>query len=176
MLLAVDTAGEGALLKRLKDLPIVTGISSRRAAVDMFRDTIQEMISVYVGFYIIFALMLGFGVSYNNARITLSENGRDLATLRVLGLTRGEIAYICLAETALLAVVAIPVGYALGYALATLMASAFSNELFRVPIVVTPAVFGKATFVAFAATLLSLLIVRARLDRLDLIGVLKTRE
>ncbi|MEO0617381.1 MAG: FtsX-like permease family protein, partial [Pseudomonadota bacterium] len=176
VLLAVDVAEEAELLARLKDLPIVTGISSRRAAVDMFQDTIQEMISVYVGFYVVFALMLGFGVSYNNARITLSENGRDLATLRVLGMTRGEIAYICLAETALLALVAIPVGYLLGYGLAALMATAFSNELFRVPLVVTPAVFGKATLVALGATFLSLLIVRARLDRLDLIGVLKTRE
>ena len=176
VLLKVDGNAEARLLTALKDVPLVSAISSRRAAVDMFHETIEETIFIYIGFYVAFAVLLSFGVCYNNARITLSEYGRDLATMRVLGMTRTEIAYICLGETALLALLAIPLGYALGYGLAVFMASTFSNELFRAPLLVTAEALGRATVVALAATLISLIIVRVRLDRLDLIAVLKTRE
>ncbi len=176
LLLKVDEAQEAKLLSVLRDVPAISAVSSRRAAVSMFHETIEKTILIYIGFYIVFAVLLSFGVCYNNARITLSENGRDLATLRVLGLTRAEIGYICLAETALLALLAIPLGYLLGYGLAVMMSSTFSNELFRAPLVVTSAALGNATLVALGAAVVSLLIVRVRLDRLDLIAVLKTRE
>ena len=58
----------------------------------------------------IFAAIIAFGVVYNAARVSLSERGRELASLRVLGFTRGEIAYILLGELAVLTLAALPLG------------------------------------------------------------------
>jgi len=117
-----------------------------------------------------------FGLVYNSTRITLSERGRELATLRVLGFTRAEISYILLGEVGLLIAMALPIGCVLGYSLSWIIVSAFETELFRVPLVIQPSTYGKAIIIALAATAFSALLVRKRLDRLNLIKVLKTRE
>jgi putative ABC transport system permease protein len=135
-----------------------------------------ETILIFISFFIGFAGALAYGVIYNAVRIALSERGRELATLRVLGFTRWEISYILIGEAALLVLVALPIGCLVGYALAAVIAESMATELFRVPMVVTPAAFGKAALVILAASLLSAAIVRRRLDRLDLVAVLKTRE
>jgi putative ABC transport system permease protein len=131
---------------------------------------------IYVSFFVTFACVLAFGVTYNAARISLSERSRELATLRVLGFTRAEISYILLGEIGLLAFVALPAGCALGYGLARLFVTAFKTELFRIPLAIEPATYGLAVVIGLAATLVSALLVRHRVDRLDLIAVLKTRE
>jgi putative ABC transport system permease protein len=130
----------------------------------------------FIAFFASFACMLAFGVAYNSARISLSERARDLATLRVLGFRRGEISYILLGELALLSLAGLPLGCAIGLALARLITDLFETELYRVPMVVEPSTFGMATAIAVAAVGASALLVRRRLDRLDLIEVLKTRE
>jgi putative ABC transport system permease protein len=125
---------------------------------------------------VFFACTLAFGVTYNAARIGLSERGRELATLRVLGFTRAEISYILLGEIGLLTVVALPVGCVLGYGLAAVMLSAFKTELYRIPMALQLETFGVAVLIILAATVFSAFLVRRRLDHLDLIAVLKTRE
>ncbi|NIP14156.1 MAG: FtsX-like permease family protein, partial [Pseudomonadales bacterium] len=102
--------------------------------------------------------------------------GRELATLRVLGFTRGETSYILLGEVALLIVVALPLGCLLGRLLSQLIAAAFNTELFRVPLTIDASTYGMAVLIALAATTLSAAIVRRRVDRLNMIEVLKTRE
>jgi putative ABC transport system permease protein len=129
-----------------------------------------------VSFFIVFACALAFGVTYNAARIALSERSRELATLRVLGFTRAEISYILIGETGLLTILALPLGVACGYVLAMTLVRGFDTELFRVPFVIAPSTYGWAILVGVFATAASVLLVRRRLDRLDLIGVLKTRE
>ena len=174
--LLVDEAAEPALLAELKNLPQVSGVLLRRAAVDTFHDTMAETLLIYVAFFTGFASALGFGVVYNSARIALSERGRELATLRVLGFSRIEIAYILLGEVGLLVFAALPLGCLMGFGLAWIMTAAFETELYRVPLVIEPSTYGISVLVALAATTISAALVRRRLDRLDLIAVLKTRE
>ncbi|MEZ5565515.1 MAG: FtsX-like permease family protein [Gammaproteobacteria bacterium] len=131
---------------------------------------------IFIGFFVVFACTLAFGVTYNAARIALSERGRELATLRVLGFTRREISYILLGEVAFLTIIALPAGCLLGYGLGALLLGAFKTELYRIPMAIQMATLGKSVLVIVAATLVSALLVRRRLDRLDLIAVLKTRE
>ena len=176
MHLLTDAAAQPALFARLKELPEVSAVTLRRAAVDTFYDTMGDTLLIFVGFFVVFASTLAFGVAYNSVRIALSERGRELATLRVLGFSRAEISYILLGEVALLIFGALPLGCLAGYGLALLLASSFQTELFRVPLFIMPATFGKAMLIALAATAVSAAIVRRRLDRLDLIAVLKTRE
>jgi len=81
-----------------------------------------------------------------------------------------------LGEIGLLALVAIPLGLATGYGLSASVSAAMSNERFRMPVVVETGTFAFALVVFAAATLGSALIVRRRLDHLDLVEVLKARE
>lgn len=174
--LLVDPREERALFRALQRLPEVSALMLRRAALTKFHETMAETMLIFVSFFAAFAAMLAFGVAYNSTRIALSERARELATLRVLGLSRLEISYILLGELGLLVLAGLPIGCAVGAGIAAILAHSFETDLYRVPLVIERSTFGFAMLVTLAATLVSGAIVRARLDRLDLIGVLKTRE
>jgi putative ABC transport system permease protein len=174
--LLVDRNSDLALFAKLKTLPAINAIMVKQAAIDSFHETIGEQMLIFIGLFSAFAAALGVGVAYNSARIALSERSRELATLRVLGFTRGEIAYILLAELALLVAAALPLGCLAGRGLATAIARAFETELFRMPMTVDASTYGFAVVFTLIAAVASGALVRRRIDRLDLIGVLKTRE
>jgi putative ABC transport system permease protein len=174
--LLVDDTARPALYERLKALPEIAAVMLREAAVSTFHETLAETLLIYISFFAMFACTLGFGVVYNSTRIALSERGRELATLRVLGFSRAEISYILLGEVALLIFIGLPLGCLAGQGLAWLMTSAFETELYRVPLVIELSTYGTAVLVALTATAASAALVRRRLDRLDLVAVLKTRE
>ena len=174
--LLVDKRAEPALFNELKSLPGIGSIMLKQAAIDSFHATIGEQLLIYTGIFALFAGALGFGVAYNSARIALSERGRELATLRVLGFTRREISYILLAEVAILIVAALPLGCIAGRGLTTLVAQLLDTELFRIPVTIEPSTYGLAVLLTLLATAGSAALVRRRIDRLDLIRVLKTRE
>ena len=174
--LLVDEANSPQLLRALKELPKASGVLLRDVARQSFRDSIGEHLNVSVTMFSLFACILGFGVTYNSARIALSERGRDLATLRVLGFSSGEVEYILLAEVGVLFVLGLPLGCVFGRGLVGVMASAFDTELFRLPLLIDPSTYGVAALVLSAAAVLSALVMRRRVRRLDLIEVLKTRE
>jgi len=171
-----DPAQYPALFRELKRIPQVSSVTIKAAAVQTFHETMAQTLLIFVTFFVGFACTLAFGVTYNAARIALSERGRELATLRVLGFTRAEISYILLGEIGLLTFVALPLGCLFGYGLARALVSAFETELYRIPAWLEASTFGVAMLVALVATAFSALLVRRRLDRLDLIAVLKTRE
>jgi putative ABC transport system permease protein len=174
--LRVDEIRQDAFFRELRDIPQIASVTVKRAALDTFHDTMAETILIFVSFFVFFSCILAFGVTYNAARISLSERARELATLRVLGFSRPEISYILLGEVAMLTVLALPLGCLIGYGLVTLVTSAFTTELYRVPLVLLPRTFGWAIVVAIAASAVSAVLVRRRLDHLDLVAVLKTRE
>ena len=174
--LLVDSQQEAALFAELKTLPKVSAVMLREATVDKFYDTLARIMYIFIGFYAVFACTLAFGVAYNSARIALSERGRELATLRVLGMSRLEISYILLGEVAILVFLALPLGCLAGAGLAWLLTDLFETDLYRVPMHIEASTFGYSVLVAIAATVVSAAIVRRRVDRLDLVAVLKTRE
>jgi putative ABC transport system permease protein len=122
------------------------------------------------------ACLLAVALIYNVGRIALSERGRELASLRVLGFTRGEVAGMLLGEQALLTIAALPLGLVLGYLASALITRAYQWELYRLPMVVSPTTYAAAAAIIMTAAIASGAIVRRRLDRLDLVAVLKTRE
>jgi putative ABC transport system permease protein len=176
LLLRIDPIRRNEFFDALKSIPVVGGATVKAAAVDMFHETMGKTMTVYVSFYVFFSCTLAIGVVYNNLRIALSERGRELATLRVLGFRTGEISYMLLGEAALLVLLALPIGALLGWGLASLMAASFATELFRVPIVIEADTYAYAMLVTLAAAVVSAVLVQRRLRRLDLIAVLKTRE
>ncbi|MFD1810325.1 ABC transporter permease [Gemmobacter lanyuensis] len=144
--------------------------------VAQFRATLAENITVMITVFVGLAGVIAVGVIYNFARISLSEQGREMASLRVLGFSKGEVAAILFLELAVIVVLAQPLGWLLGYAMARAMVAAFSSDLYRVPFIIGPGVHATASLVTCAAAVLSALAVRQRINRLDLIEVLKTRE
>ncbi len=174
--LLIDDKQAMLLFRHLKQLPAVAGIGLQDQMQRAFYDTLDESLGTFTFFNTLFATLIVVGVVYNSARVSLSERGRELASLRVLGLTRAEVSWILLGELGLLTLLALPLGAALGYLLAAFMVQSFDTDLFRIPLVVSPATFGYAGLVVVLSALASGLIVRRRIDRLDLVAVLKTRE
>jgi putative ABC transport system permease protein len=174
--LRADSRQQSAFYKSLKEIPVVTGSILREAARDLFDQTLAETLWISISFFVTFACIMAFGVVYNSARIALSERGRELATLRVIGFTKLEIGYILLGEIAIITLVALPLGCLLGQMLSTLIVSDMETELYRVPLVIKAATFGTALAIGLLATVISAAVVSRRLGRLDLIAVLKTRE
>jgi len=174
--LAVAPGAEAALYDRLHDRPRVLGMVANAAAIKSFYATMGEFILFYNMVSTLLAAAIGFGVVYNSARIALSERGRELASLRVLGFTQGEIAYILLGELALLTLAAIPVGFLVGAGLIGILVLSFDSELYRLPMLLTPLNYTMGATLVIVSALLSGLLLWFRMGRLDLVAVLKTRE
>ncbi len=174
--LQVDPAALEPLYARLKLTPAVAGVAIREAALTNFRDVMAQNMNLTIGINVVFAAIIAVGVVYNAARISLSERARELASLRVLGFTRGEISSILLGELAILTLLSLPCGTLIGYGLGQFIMTIFQNEVYRIPFIVTPATVAWGWLTIISAAALSALAVRRRLDRLDLVAVLKSRE
>jgi putative ABC transport system permease protein len=174
--LRIDAAYESELHERLKRTPAVAGVMLKRAAVRTFRETMAENLNIMIFFNVMFAGLIAYGVVYNASRIILSERSRDLASLRVLGFTRREVSGILIGELAVIVIAALPVGLLIGQGLAELIVWASNSELFRFPMIVTGRTRLFAVAVVLASAAISSLIVRRRVDHLDLVAVLKVRE
>jgi len=175
--LLVDRAQEPVLLQRLKEVPAAAVVIVNRSLIDTFRETSGRNIIFFTTILTVFAATIAVGVVYNNARIQLAERAWELASLRVLGFTRGEVSVLLLGELALEIAVAIPLGFLAGYGLCALMiALMMHEEVIEFPLVIFPPTYLYAGAVVVAAGIASALIVRNRIDNLDLVAVLKTRE
>ncbi len=174
--LTLDPAAVGRFYAAVKAVPMVAAVSLRQVMLQNFRDTMAENMNVQIFFNVMFAGVIAFGVVYNSARVSLSERERELASLRVLGFTRAEISLILLGELAVVTVAALPVGTVIGYTIGKLIMTVFNNEIYRLSFTVSAATVAWSFLIVIAAALLSGLVVRRRLDHLDLVAVLKTRE
>jgi len=175
-LLRVDSRSASFLYERLKRVPAVAGVSSRDALLASFEATLARSIGLMTTILVGFAGALAVAMVYNAARIALSERGRELASLRVLGFTRGEVTVMLLGEQALLALLGIVLGLGMGYGICAVLAGLYEWELFRIPLVLSGRSYAFAIAVILGAAFGSGLLIRRRLDRLDLVAVLKTRE
>ena len=174
--LSVDDHLANQLYTELKQIPAVTGISTREAGLNSFEEISAQSVKIMTTGLVIFACIITFSVVYNSARIALLERGRELASLRIIGFTKAEVAFILLGEQAILTLLAIPVGYLIGYGLAALMSAAYNSELYRLPLIITNSNYAFTFIIVAIAGFLSGLIIRRQINRLDLIAVLKTRE
>lgn len=173
---SLDSNRLDELYAAVKSMPAAAGVTLQRVSVANFRGTLAVTITMMGTIYTGLAVIIAFGVIYNSARISLSERARELASLRVLGFTRGEVMHILLLELALITVVAQPPGWLIGYGLALVMKMRLAGDLMRVPMVLENLTYILASGIVVVAALFSAAIVAGRLTRLDLVAVLKTRE
>ena len=174
--LAIDMSAREPLFASIKQTPGAGYIALQFAALEMFRDTLARNVNMMISVYVTLAGIIAFGVVYNFARVSLSEQAREMASLRVLGFTRREVSALLLGELATVVLLAQPIGWALGYGFAFAMAEGFRTDLYRVPLVVGREVYAASSLVILLAATISALVVRRRIDRLDMIAVLKTAD
>ena len=174
--LAVDRGREPELLEATKALPRVAGAFSKATLLRNMQEisarNVRIMSTVLTGF----AAVIAVGVVYNNARIALAERGWELASLRVLGFTRAEVSALLLGEMAITLALALPLGMALGWGLVHVVNELLRSDQFHFPVVIRARTYAWAALCVVAAAVASALVVRRRIDRLDLVAVLKTRE
>jgi putative ABC transport system permease protein len=174
--LAADPRYQPRIFSKLKEMPRVAGTEVQEKAIANFYETMGETILIFTFINTLLAGVIAFGVVYNSARIALSERSRELASLRVLGFTRAEISYILLGELSVLALAAIPLGFIIGRGMCAYIAETIKTDLVRIPLILEANTYAFAATVVLIAACISGLIVRRKLDHLDLIAVLKTKE
>mgnify|MGYP006278909445 FL=1 len=174
--LRVDPERRDALYEDLKAAPAVAGVALHAQARENFVELIDQSMGSTIAVYTIFAAVLALGVIYNAMRVSLAERERELASLRVLGFSKGDVGYILLGEAAFLVLAAIPLGLAMGAGMAWAMSKAMSSDFFRLPYVITLHNLGYSALVLIVIAAASGLILARRIARLDLVAVLKTRE
>lgn len=172
----VARASQTEVEKRLDEMPDVESISSNQSVVASINRQMAETVLVMTLIVTLFAASIAIGVVYNNARVALSMRSRELASLRVLGFTRAEISRILLGELSVQVLLALPLGMLIGTWMARAVMSTVDPERFRFPVVISAQTYAFAVLVTLIAALASALFVRRELDRLDLIGVLKTQQ
>jgi putative ABC transport system permease protein len=172
----LDYAQRAAFFKQVKETPKIAVSVEIDPIIQHFRNTSARFILVFTTILTIFAAIIAVGVVYNNARIALAERAWELASLRVLGFTRGEVSGLLLGELALELLAGLPLGWVIGYWLSWGITQMIHTETFELPVIIEPHTYAYATLTALAAGVVSALIVRRQIDKLDLVGVLKTRE
>jgi len=174
--LAVDGQRLDALFREIKQIPAVTGVASPATMLASFEEQLAEGILIAAGFLLGFAGVIAVGVIYNAARISLSERGRELASLRVMGFHRREVAVLLLGEQAIITLLAIPLGWLIGYSLCFAITQGIQTDIYRIPFIAEPRTYILSAMLICLAAAASGWAVRRRLDRFELVEVLKTRE
>jgi len=174
--LAVDPDRVDPLYAELRQTPAISGVSRLSGMLEAFEATSKDIQMTARTILLIFASVIAVGVVYNSARITLSERSRELASLRVIGFSKAEVSLILLGEFAILLLAAIPIGWLIGWYLAYVSMASIDSDLYRFPLIIQPSTYATAGLVVVVAGLATALLVRRRVNNLDLVAVLKTRE
>jgi putative ABC transport system permease protein len=174
--LLVDSDHLAALNAQIKRTPSVAGLADWGEVRRQFDETMGENLLTMVAIYTIIGVLITIGVVYNAARIQLSERSHELASLRVMGFTRAEVGFVLVGEMMLLTLLAIPLGWLLGNWFAAGVVAAVSTDVVQLPYVISRRTYAAAAAAVFLASLSAALLVRRRLDRVDLNTALKARQ
>lgn len=174
--LAVERGGEPALIEATKAMPRIVGAFSKATMLRNMQEISARNIRIISSILTMFATVIAVGVVYNNARIALAERTWELASLRVLGFTRTEVSGLLLGEMAIGIAIALPLGMVLGYGLVVLIAELTQSDQFYFPVVIQPRTYAMACLAVLVSGVASALVVRRRIDQLDMVAALKTRE
>lgn len=172
----LDADRQPDFLHALKEIPRVSWVAIKKSLRENFRNTTAASIGLFQKVYMVLAMIVSFGVVYNNARISLAERARELATLRVIGFSRREVGGVLLTELSVLAVLALPLGLALGTGFATAIVSAVNTETVHLPVILTSSNYAFAALTVLVASATSAVVVLRRVNRLNLVSALKAPE
>ncbi|HMV45042.1 MAG TPA: FtsX-like permease family protein [Leptospiraceae bacterium] len=171
-----DKNAERKLLEKIKKFPKTYGVFTRSSMLRGLREVMERSVLISALILGIFASVISVGVIYNTMIVSLSEKSWELASLRILGLTRREVFWILVSELILQIIIAIPIGCVLGYWFSWLLMQTTSTEAFQIPLIILPATYITSVGIALIASFVSFYILWRKVKTLDLISVLKLRE
>ncbi|WP_394693645.1 FtsX-like permease family protein [Hyphobacterium sp.] len=174
--LRIDSRYRDDIYAALDAMPVVAGISVKQDAREAFQRMMDQGAGAMRFIMAAIAGLIAFGIVFNTARIAYAESAHDLASLRVIGFTKGEAAFVLLGELGLIVLIALPVGAILGYGLSYAIAEGFSTDLYQIPAGFSSASLGLAGLAVLAASVFSGWMVKRDSDRADLVSALKSRE
>lgn len=174
--LRTDAKEESALLSRLKDVPKISGVSTRAGSLKVFTDTMSRSTLATTVILFIFASVISIGVVYNTAMISLSERIFELGSLRILGFTREEVFKIIAGELGVEIIASLPIGCVLGYSLAYLLMTTVETEGFKIPLIISYRTYAVAILMTLGTSILSYFILYSKIKTMDLLSILKIRE
>jgi putative ABC transport system permease protein len=173
---AIERGREDDFLRATRSMPTIVGAFSKATLLRNMQEVSARNIRIMSTVLTVFATIIAVGVVYNNARIALAERSWELASLRVLGFSRAEVSAFLLGELAISIAVALPLGMLLGFALAHLLVEFIKSDQFFFPVTIRPRTYAWAAICVVLAGAATALVVRRRIDRLDMVAALKTRE
>jgi putative ABC transport system permease protein len=174
--LQLDTGAMPAFWAAVQQAPMIVAVFDKAAEMASFQASTSRNMGIFSTILTLFAVAMAVAIVYNSARISLSERAWELASLRVLGMTRAEVSLLLLGQLGVELLLALPVGGVAGWALASLLMHLMASDNIDFPVVIAPATYAWAALIVLAAGLLSALLVRRKIDQLDLVAVLKVRE
>lgn len=173
-LLAIDDRQADSIYQRLREMPGVAAVNLRHTLIESFNETMQRVLLTFTLINAVLGAVIAFGVVYNTVRMALAERSRELASLRVLGYTRQEAAYILLGELAALTLLALPLGVVFGVGLCQFMAGNLQTDLYRIPLVISPYNIAFSAAVVVVSAVTSGVVAWRKIAELDMVGVLKS--
>jgi putative ABC transport system permease protein len=171
-----DPEARDRLMRALADVPAVISVTEPRSFRETYEAQSGKIMLTWTLIVVLFGSVIAVGVVFNTARVALSERSRDLATLRVLGFTRREVATVLLGQLAVQVILALPIGMVCGYLLALVLMGSVDPEQFRFPVIVSPATYAFASLVVLGSAIATAVVVRRKLDRIDIVSALKARD
>lgn len=174
--LRVDAALMPAFWSAVKQAPEIVAVFDKASEMASFQASTSRNMGIFSAILTLFAIAMAVAIVYNSARISLSERAWELASLRVLGMTRAEVSLLLLGQLGAELLLALPVGGIAGWALASLLMHLMASDNIDFPVVIAPSTYAWAALIVLAAGLVSALLVRRKIDQLDLVAVLKVRE
>lgn len=174
--LQVPSSGLDDVLQALATLPAVGGAFSKAHMLRNMQAITARNIRIISSIMTGFALVLALGVVYNIARVALAERAWELASLRVLGFSKTEVARLMVGEQALLLFMSLPLGAALGWLLVWGLSVGLRSDQFQFPVVVWPRTYALGALSVSVASLGTSMLVWRRIQQLDMVAALKARE
>jgi putative ABC transport system permease protein len=174
--LSLDSSLSSAVYQAVKDMPTVAGIALKNDSKLAFEKLMDTGAGAMRYIMVLIAGVITFGIVYNSARIAYAERERDIASLRVIGFTKSEAAFVLLGELGLVTVCALPVGALMGYFLSQAISAGFSTDLYQIPAIYSPESYGAAAIAVVLASILSGWLVKRDIDQVNLVMALKSKE
>jgi putative ABC transport system permease protein len=174
--MAVNPAATDELFEAVKQLPGAQNLTVRADAQANIEKTLVETSLFSIGILVIFAGSIALGSTVTNTLVEISDREREIATLRVLGYRPGQIAGIIFRQNALTFTIGALLGLPLGYAMTAAMAKAYNTELYRMPVVVRPAMVGLTLALACLFMAVAQVIVYRQVCKLDWLDRINVKE
>ena len=159
----------------LKECNYVSSVRTQKDTTDQI-NSVMNGIRIMTNAVKVFAILLALVVLYNLALLNFRERSRDIATLKVLGFSKVEIAMSLILETISLTALGIFLGFFAGYPF--MYAVLFVN---RVPLVkfmytVFPVSYLYAFLITFVTSLLINIYLSAMTGKVKMVESLKSVE